>query len=86
MKDLAWFEEYARNHKVLKPLTDEEWSDLADLLYAARDRAKKRDPVNVQPFKGYTDICDTCRHFDEANESRRCTMGSSVGFYGCYDW
>ncbi len=31
--DLLWFEEYAENVDVLKPLTPQEWKELAALLH-----------------------------------------------------
>ena len=37
--DLRWFEEYAENADLLKPLTPAEWKELAALLRAVASRA-----------------------------------------------
>jgi len=36
--DLRWFEEYADNVKFLKPLTPQEWKELAELLHEINSR------------------------------------------------
>ena len=36
--DLRWFEEYAENADILKPLTPTEWKELAALLHEVNSR------------------------------------------------
>lgn len=42
--DLRWFEEYAANADLLKPLTPAEWKELAALLHEVNKRDKKPNP------------------------------------------
>ena len=41
--DLLWFEEYAENAEVLKPLTPQEWKELATLLHEVNSAQGRSD-------------------------------------------
>ena len=59
-RDLRWFEEYAQNADILKPLTQQEWRELAALLHEVNSRddrtpnaeAHGRRSRTVQPLVG----------------------------------
>ena len=54
--DLRWFEEYAENADILKPLTPQEWKDLAALLHEVNNRDNRKPNVSHERLaKGDTE-------------------------------
>lgn len=76
--DARWFQEYAENQDILKPLTDAEWKELAIVLDAERAKAEKLRAILVECEQTFGCECPYCdRDFGEdfGSHAEGCKIG-----------